>query len=141
VAWSQARLFDTFIRRNIRLAEASSFGQTVFDYAPKSNGAADYAQLAIEVFGEAARFERCEAEGGGNGAVHSGPAARDHAAEVQREPKVRAGQPMTSTGQVERLGASEFQTDVPPGPAAARFASLGLPGSPRAVAGSWPPFP
>jgi chromosome partitioning protein len=49
--WSNARLFDTYIRRNIRLAEASSFAQTVFDYAPKSNGAADYARLAAEIFG------------------------------------------------------------------------------------------
>ena len=50
VAWSEARLFDTCIRRNIKLAESSSFGQTVFDYAPRSNGAIDYARLAAEVF-------------------------------------------------------------------------------------------
>jgi len=49
--WSQARLFKTRIRRNIKLAEASSFGQSVFDYAPKSNGALDYADLAHEIFG------------------------------------------------------------------------------------------
>lgn len=47
--WADARLFATRIRRNIRLAEASSFGQTVFDYAPRSNGATDYANLAAEV--------------------------------------------------------------------------------------------
>jgi chromosome partitioning protein len=48
-AWSRARLFETKIRRNIRLAEAPSFGQSIFDYAPDSNGAADYAELAREV--------------------------------------------------------------------------------------------
>lgn len=48
-AWSRAKIYDTCIRRNIKLAESSSFGQTVFDYAPKSNGAVDYAQLAVEV--------------------------------------------------------------------------------------------
>lgn len=48
-AWREARLFETRIRRNIRLAEAPSFGQSIFDYAPDSNGAEDYAALADEV--------------------------------------------------------------------------------------------
>jgi chromosome partitioning protein len=50
VPWADAKLFKTAIRRNIKLAESSSFGQTVFDYAPKSNGALDYANLAAEIF-------------------------------------------------------------------------------------------
>lgn len=49
VPWSTARIFETRIRRNIKLAEASSFGQTVFEYAEKSNGSLDYALLAREV--------------------------------------------------------------------------------------------
>jgi len=48
-AWREARLFEARIRRNIRLAEAPSFGQSIFDYAPDSNGAEDYAALAGEV--------------------------------------------------------------------------------------------
>ncbi len=48
-AWRDARVFATRIRRNIRLAEAPSFGQSIFDYAPDSNGAEDYASLAGEV--------------------------------------------------------------------------------------------
>ncbi len=47
--WYGARLFDARIRRNIRLAEAPSFGQTIFEYAPYSNGASDYRRLAEEV--------------------------------------------------------------------------------------------
>jgi chromosome partitioning protein len=50
--WSLARPFDTRIRRNIRLAEAPSFGQSIFHYAPGSNGAVDYEQLAREVVGQ-----------------------------------------------------------------------------------------
>lgn len=50
-AWSNARVYETRIRRNIKLAEAPSFGQTVFEYAPRSNGAIDYAALANEIFG------------------------------------------------------------------------------------------
>jgi chromosome partitioning protein len=46
---ANARLYSTRIRRNIKLAESPSFGQTVFDYAPNSNGAIDYTTLAAEV--------------------------------------------------------------------------------------------
>jgi chromosome partitioning protein len=48
-AWAGGRLFNARIRRNIRLAEAPSFGQSIFDYAPDSHGAEDYAALALEV--------------------------------------------------------------------------------------------
>jgi chromosome partitioning protein len=44
-----ARTFATRIRRNVRLAEAPSFGQSILQYAPTSNGAEDYRQLATEV--------------------------------------------------------------------------------------------
>lgn len=47
--WSGVRLFETRIRRNIRLAEAPSFGQSIFDYAGDSRGAEDYASLGAEV--------------------------------------------------------------------------------------------
>ncbi len=46
---STARLFDTRIRRNIKLAEAPSHGQTVLVYDPASNGAEDYRSLAREL--------------------------------------------------------------------------------------------
>ena len=49
VPWSKAHVFKTMIRRNIKLAEAPSHGCSIFDYAPSSNGAADYLQLAREV--------------------------------------------------------------------------------------------
>jgi chromosome partitioning protein len=51
-AWADARVYQTSIRRNIKLAESCSFGQTVFEYAPRSHGAIDYARLAAEVLGE-----------------------------------------------------------------------------------------
>ncbi len=49
--WADARVFRTRIRRNIRLAECPSFGQSIFQYAPTSRGAEDYASLAAEVQG------------------------------------------------------------------------------------------
>ncbi|AMV29493.1 Sporulation initiation inhibitor protein Soj [Gemmata sp. SH-PL17] len=54
VPWANAKVFGTKIRRNIKLAECPSFGKSVFGYAPKSSGAADYAALANEVLGVSA---------------------------------------------------------------------------------------
>ena len=47
--WSEAQIFKTRIRRNIKLAESPSFGQTIFAYGPTSNGANDYRAFAAEV--------------------------------------------------------------------------------------------
>ena len=47
--WADAHILPTRIRRNIRLAEAPSFGQSIFDYSPDSHGAEDYRQLAADV--------------------------------------------------------------------------------------------
>lgn len=49
--WAGAKCFETRVRRNIRLAEAPSFGQSIFHYAPHSHGAEDYQNLAHEVLG------------------------------------------------------------------------------------------
>jgi chromosome partitioning protein len=51
VPWSGARVFDTKIRRNVKLAECPSFGKSIFRYAPACPGANDYAALANEVIG------------------------------------------------------------------------------------------
>lgn len=51
--WAGAKFIETRIRRNIRLAEAPSFGQSIFQYAPSSNGAEDYRRLAEEVHAQA----------------------------------------------------------------------------------------
>lgn len=50
VPWREARIFETRIRRNIKLAECAGYGQSIFEYAPKSNGAADYLALADELW-------------------------------------------------------------------------------------------
>jgi chromosome partitioning protein len=61
-AWQQVRLFEARIRRNIRLAEAPSFEQSIFAYAPQSAGAEDYRSLADEVLAlYAEQFERLPA--------------------------------------------------------------------------------
>jgi chromosome partitioning protein len=47
--WADATIFNTRIRRNIKLAEAPSFGQPIFRYARGCAGAKDYAALTREV--------------------------------------------------------------------------------------------
>ena len=47
--WADAVVYHPPIRRNIKLAEAPSFGQSVLTYASDSNGAKDYAKLAKSV--------------------------------------------------------------------------------------------
>lgn len=44
-AWDGAVILPAFIRRNIKLAEAPSYGQTIFEYDPTCNGAEDYRKV------------------------------------------------------------------------------------------------
>jgi len=49
------KVFNTVIPRNIRLAEAPSYGKTIVEYDPKSRGGHAYNDLAIEVISRAKR--------------------------------------------------------------------------------------
>jgi chromosome partitioning protein len=49
VPWRDAKLMETRIRRNVKLAECPSYGQSIFEYEPRSHGAADYLALADEL--------------------------------------------------------------------------------------------
>ena len=96
VPWAQASIYKTRVRRNIKLAEACSFGKTIFDYAPRSNGAADYAALAQDVFPEL---------------IHPEPPVRDEASRVShetRDPRAALDVPIATTGV-----ASEVPVDPP----------------------------
>ncbi len=44
-----SKVFKTFIRDNISLAEAPSFGKNIFEYKPGSRGALDYMALSREI--------------------------------------------------------------------------------------------
>jgi len=44
-AWDGAVVLPAFIRRNIKLAEAPSYGKTIFEYDPACNGAEDYRKV------------------------------------------------------------------------------------------------
>lgn len=74
--WAEAKVFQTRVRRNIRLAECPSFGQSIFQYAPTSRGAEDYSSLAGELQGRApaAIWASEPAIGGASARAESGPA-------------------------------------------------------------------
>ena len=46
------KLYDAQIRENTAIGEAESMRQSIFEYAPKSNGAIDYADLVEEILRE-----------------------------------------------------------------------------------------
>ncbi len=48
VSYFKAKVYETMIPRNVRLAEAPSYGQTIFDYAENSKGSKAYLALADE---------------------------------------------------------------------------------------------
>lgn len=45
-AWSGAQIVPVYVRRNIKLAEAPSYGKTIFEYEKECNGAEDYGSVA-----------------------------------------------------------------------------------------------
>jgi len=62
VPWAGAVVFDTKVRRNVKLAECPSFGASIFRCAPNCPGAVDYAALANEVAGRVAVEDEAPAE-------------------------------------------------------------------------------
>lgn len=70
VPWQHAQVFTPAIRRNIKLAECPSFGQSIFAYAPSAAGTEDYFQLGKSVLKwYAKRMKRRDSETGSQGAV------------------------------------------------------------------------
>jgi chromosome partitioning protein len=51
-AWASARVYRPPVRRNIKLAECPSFGQTIFQYEPSAPGAQDYEALGASIVAE-----------------------------------------------------------------------------------------
>jgi chromosome partitioning protein len=47
----QGKVFQTVIRQNVALEEATARGQDIFQYNPHANGAEDYRNLAKELMG------------------------------------------------------------------------------------------
>lgn len=100
-AWHGARVFDTTIRRNIKLAECPSFGKTIFDYAADSHGAEDYGSLARELL-----------------EMRHAAAPTSAAAKAGESPKIVAQAEMDATEVVPTASAAPPPFEEPLNPAA-----------------------
>ncbi len=95
----RVQVYRTRIRRNIKLAEAPGFGQTILEYAPSSHGAEDYELLAEE-------FLACEG------------AARTAEDDQARDRSTASADDVAESGasappEQEELAASHHPTTVP----------------------------
>lgn len=70
------QVFSSSIATNVKLAEAPSYGQTIFEYAPDSAGSRDYMRLAVEVMEQLELAKQAQAEtrpnsvfGNGSGSI------------------------------------------------------------------------
>ena len=92
------------IRNNVELAEAPSFGRSIFEHAPDSNGARDYAAFALEF------MERIGVESGAEAASGEDDDEPEEAAETSdhQEPE----DPMPTPTEP----ASEAEASEPPSP-------------------------
>jgi chromosome partitioning protein len=100
--WYGARVFQTRIRRNIKLAECPSFGRTIFEYAPNSRGAADYSALAREMLGTTAVTV--------GGDVNGEAAAAGQPSHAEAPPPATAAQDNRAA---QAVVAAEASTDSP----------------------------
>jgi len=81
-------LLRSAIRRNVKLAEAPSYGRTIFEYDAESRGAQDYLTLARELLGESAPPPKA--------VVAPAPVAKSEPARPVAAPKVVAPKPAVS---------------------------------------------
>lgn len=99
VPWRDARLMRTRIRRNVKLAECPSYGQSIFEYEPRSHGAADYLALADELLAILADGAKAEA---------STPAANHAATEPCQSTDVLKEQSVAASAPGQRNSPEEF---------------------------------
>jgi chromosome partitioning protein len=111
------KVFARPIAKNVKLAEAPSYGQTIFEYAPESSGSSDYREVARELIAT-------EERDGDLVARYGSPAKARGASEeatVTLKPAKSA-----------RAKRAASETVAAPTPAAAQASKLGEPGSANA---------
>ena len=80
-AWADAEVLPIHIRRNIKLAEAPSYGNTIFEYSADCHGAQDYSQVADYISGKLSQ----QMPGEENNTIIN---QQDESAVIQQEPLV-----------------------------------------------------
>jgi hypothetical protein len=114
--WSSAGIFQTIIRRNIKLAECPSFGQVIFQYAPGSHGAQDYMALAGEVLAMEPGAAAAADTPGGDSPANSEAGIRNSEL-AAAAPAGSGADPPASDSAPEPRSASATGPEPQPGPA------------------------
>jgi chromosome partitioning protein len=118
------RVYETRIRRNIKLAEAPGFGRTILEYDATSHGAADYRQLAEEFLAhEAAKAAPpapvapgpAPAEPGASIADNASDAVADQATDAVADSIVDPTTAAVDKPVGESAGATAVESQVVPG--------------------------
>jgi len=99
-AWDACEIFEPPIRRNIKLAEAPSFGQTIFEYESWCAGAQDYAALSENML---RRWE------GPNASVEVVTQRSDHESEGQGRTPPADGEPRAAESADQHDWHSAFE--------------------------------
>ena len=89
--WAEARIYQTMVRRNVKLAESPSHGKTIFDYEPNSHGAEDYRNVAEE-FLAAAQPAPAADEQAGRAAAEEGDQAPQQPSRIEQAAACQAQQ-------------------------------------------------
>ncbi len=105
--WSGAVVYDPPIRRNIKLAECPSFGQTIFQYSPWCPGAMDYRRLAESLIAqEEARTSRK------SGKTKAAKPAAAPAPEADDETEPAAEAPVEKSSSPDRLPGAGLDMSI-----------------------------
>jgi len=113
VPWAGATVLRPPVRRNIKLAEAPSFGQTIFDYAPRCPGAADYRELArglLERWGHATDVFEGAPRTRAKAARRTARAPEAKVAKPKRVAKAKRATTPKRAGKPKRVGKAEKKT-------------------------------
>ena len=103
--WSDAKIIPITIRRNIKLAEAPSYGQTIFEYEPECNGSYDYTAVA-----EYVNFKMNE-----NGQhIASSQNEFPQPEETKPQPQETAPAPVEQQSGLEQSVTAQAEDDSPP---------------------------
>ena len=125
--WSEAKILPVHIRRNIKLAEAPSYGKTIFEYEENCHGAEDYRMVAefihtqyqlppqSEISESAAADEFHEQSDSSDSLPLETPAAQTNEHPIAPPIEIKEiPQPTDSPAQVEPVNAPAVDTPTPP---------------------------
>jgi len=108
-AWSQAEMLPVYIRRNIKLAEAPSYGKTIFEYEENCNGAQDYRKVAEFFYNNGKLVEPTEDE-----IIQESPEANevDIETETIENSLTDDNEPVEELSQVDNIATQSQQTET-----------------------------